>query len=131
MSAATALARGRAAAETLMVDSATITRSAAGFTNPDTGEQASTITTIYTGKCRIQQRVPGGVRPGDAGEAYDLMLSIELQIPMSVTGVQVGDIVTVTACAHDPDLPGRRFLVRELAHKTHATARRIGLEEAT
>ncbi len=131
MSAATALARGRVAAEALMVDACTITRPAVTFTNPDTGQQTIEATAVYSGPCRIQQHVPGGSRPSDVGEAYDLMLRLELQIPMSVTGVQVNDVVTMTSSVHDPDLPGRTFRVRDLAHKTHATARRLGLEEVT
>lgn len=131
MSREAALARARAFAEQGMVDTCVITRSTATFTNPDTAEQAYETTTIYTGRCRIQQRTSADARPADVGEAHDLMLRLELQIPMTVTGVQVADSVTVTASAHDPDLAGRTFRIRELAHKTHATARRIGIEEVT
>jgi uncharacterized protein DUF6093 len=131
MSRASVLARSRAAAEAGMVDTCTITRAATTFTNPDTGQTTTSTTTVYTGACRVQQRVPGGARTTDVGEAHQLMLRMEVQLPMSVTGVKVGDTVTVTASVHDADLAGRRFRVRELAHKTEATARRLGVEEIT
>jgi hypothetical protein len=52
-----------------------------------------------------------------------------LQLPMSVTGVQVEDVVAITASGLDPDLPGRKFRVASQAAKTHASARRLELIE--
>ena len=70
-------------------------------------------------------------RPQNVGEALVYQLLIDVQVPMSVTGLAVGDVVTVTASALDPDLVGRHFWVKDLAHKTHMTARRLGCEEVT
>jgi hypothetical protein len=39
--------------------------------------------------------------------------------------------VTITTSVNDPDLTGRVFAVNELAHKTEATSRRIGVIEVT
>jgi hypothetical protein len=50
---------------------------------------------------------------------------------MSVTGVQVGDVVEISASAHDPDLVGQVFVIRDLFAKTHATARRLGVTRRT
>lgn len=131
MTRASVLARGRAAALAGMVDGCTITRVTSVVTDPDTGVQTPTTATIYSGVCRVQQRTPGGVRPLDAGEAYLLMLRMEVQLPNSATGIAVGDTVTITASVNDADLVDREFRVRELAHKSEATARRIGVEEVT
>lgn len=132
MSRDSVLARGRAAAQAGMVDACTIVRQAISSTNEETGEPSFSNTTLYTGACRVQQRVPGGARPADVGEAYKLMLRLELQLPMvGTSGIQPGDRVTVTVSVHDPDLVGKVLLIRELAHKTHATARRFGVEEVT
>ena len=130
MSRASVLARGRAAAEAGMVDACIIRRITGQVTDPDTGEVTNTYTTIYEGKCRLQQQGQQA-RPEQAGEAYLLMLRRELQLPMSVTGLRTEDEVTMTASAHDPDLPGRVFLIRDLFGKTEATSRRVTVEEAT
>lgn len=114
-----------------MVDTCTITRDTEVFVNEDTGGTTRTTATIYSGKCRIQQRTPAGARPADVGEAYRLMLGRELQLPMATSaGIKVGDKVTMTA-SRDADLVGKTFRVRELAGKTDATARRLGVEEVT
>lgn len=127
---APALARGRAAAESLMVDTCTIRRRSAPVTSTVDGSVSWTLTTIYSGKCRFQQEA-ADARTEDAGEAYLRLLRVEVQLPMSVTGVAALDEVTCNTSALDPDLPGRVFTVRDLAHKTHATARRIRVEERT
>ena len=57
------------------------------------------------------------------------MVAFEAQVPMSVTGLRVGDRITVTASTHDADLVGRVFVVLGLAHGTHKTARRLQVQE--
>lgn len=127
---APALARGRAAAESLMVDTCTITRTTGETTNEDTGVVTPTTATVYTGRCRIQQSQLGAdSTPSDPGEAYVRLVAFELQVPMSVVGLRVQDVITITASALDPDLVGRAFNVLGLAHKTHATARRVQVQE--
>lgn len=113
-----------------MVDTCTIRRRTGEATNAETGQIIPTYATLYSGKCRIQQQKEGSV-PQNAGEAYIRMLPLQVQLPMSVTGLAVGDEVTVDASVHDGDLPGRVFIVRDLAHKSHATARRVTCEERT
>ncbi len=131
MSRASVLARGRAAALAGMIDTCTITRVTSVTTDPDTGVQTPTTATVYEGVCRVQQRSAGGTRPVDAGEAYSLMLRLEVQLPNSAVGIAVSDLVTITASVNDPDLVGRAFRVHDLAHKSEATARRLGVEEVT
>src|SRR5438105_9043008 len=97
--AAQAVARGRAAAQALMVDTCTITRNGAPDTNPDT----ATVTypnaqTIYTGKCRLKLPVAIG-RPDMVGGAQEFTQHPILSLPATTTGVQIDDQVTITASA--------------------------------
>jgi hypothetical protein len=129
MSRASVLARGRAAAEAGMVDACTVTRAGMPVTDAN-GDVTSTPTTVYTGKCRVQQH-QATADEKDIGEDNLLLLRVEVQLPMSVTGLEVGDVITMTASANDPDLPGRAFRIHDLAHKTEATARRVQCVEVT
>ncbi len=131
MSAAEVLARGRLAAEALMVDECTIRRRAGSTTDPDTGQITPTYTTVYSGACRVQQRT-GQAREETPGPAELLMVRRELHLPVATsTGVQAGDQVSMTASVHDPDLVGRVLVVRDEMAKSLATARRLGVEEVT
>lgn len=130
MSRGSVLARGRIAAEAGMQDECAIRRQTGATTDPDTGARTPTYSTLYAGKCRVQNARAEAGRT-DAGEDFLLLLRMEVHVPMSVTGLQVGDMVTMTAAAFDPDLPGRTFAIHDLAHKTHATARRLGVVEKT
>jgi hypothetical protein len=128
---AAALARGRAAALALMVDTVTITRVTGTTTDPDTGVVTPTTSTVYTGTAKIQQgAVPLG-EPKDLGEASILVVRLEVHLPVSATGVLADDVVTVTASALDPDLVGKRFVIRSVAHKSFLTARRCDVSEVT
>ncbi|MEV4197019.1 DUF6093 family protein [Micromonospora globbae] len=139
MPVAAVLARGRRAAERLMVDRCVIRRRI-GETTDDDGNVIPTWTTVYDaeppapagsgGKCRLKQTL-AQPRPDEQGEADLLMVRRELQLPMSVVGVQADDVVTMTASRHDPDVVGREFVVRGLHHATHATKRRLQVEEGT
>ena len=129
MSRASALARGRVAAELGMVDACVVEREGTPVTDAN-GDVTRPATTLYDGKCRVQQTAAQAQRE-DAGEDHLLLLRIEVQLPISVTGLEVGDRITVTASASDPDLPGRVFRVHDLAHKTEATARRLQCVERT
>ncbi|MFE7869760.1 DUF6093 family protein [Micromonospora humida] len=129
MSVESALRAGRRAAERLMVDQCTIRRRTGETTGPG-GVVTPTYATVYEGRCRMQQPT-GQAREQEAGEASMLLLRFELQLPMSVAGVQADDEVLLVTSVHDPDLAGRDFLVRGLSHKTHAVMRRLQLEEVT
>lgn len=130
MTAYTVMSRGRLAAEALMVDACTITRTTGTpTTDPETGASSSTTTTVYTGKCRIQQ-VASGASGQNVAEANVYQVAHILQLPMSVTGVRVEDVATVTVSI-DPDLVGRKFWIRAVAEGTHKTARRLPIELVT
>jgi hypothetical protein len=131
MSAAEVLARGRAFAAELRAEAETCTiRRVTGDTTGPGGVVTPTYDVLYTGPCRVQQQMPSA-SPQDAGEDYALMLRLEVQLPTSVVGLRTEDEITIDTSAHDPDLPGRVFLVKDLAHKSHATARRVGVVERT
>lgn len=132
MSRDSALASGRTAAEAGMADACTIRR----ITGRSAPSAAGAVTPTYlspdpyAGKCRIQQSQATATRE-EVGEDHLLMLRLEVQLPMTVTGLEVGDEVTITASAYDEDLVDRVFLIHDLAHKTHATARRVQCIERT
>ncbi|PZF98257.1 DUF6093 family protein [Micromonospora deserti] len=131
MSAGSVLQRGRRAAERLMVDTCLIRRVTGTSTDPDTGQITPTFSTVYSGKCRVQQAT---ANPGDTttGDAELLMVPRVLWLPVaSSPDVRAGDRVEMTASVYDPDLTGRRFVVRGEFAKSHATARRLGIEEVT
>lgn len=132
MSRATVLARGRAAAEAGMADACTIRReNTTDTTNPITGVGTTTYTTLYTGKCRVQQAV-AVARPREIGEDQVNIVRFDLQLPIVGTeGLQVEDLVTITSAVKDADLVNRVFIVWELAHKSEATSRRLGIIERT
>lgn len=132
MSRASALARGRTAAELGMVDACTIRRVTGWTTDDFSGQRTPAYLDPdpYSGKCRVQQALVQSTRE-DAGEDDVLLLRLELQLPVvGSEGLEVGDTVTFTT-VRDTDLIGRTLLVRDLAHKTDATARRIQLVERT
>jgi hypothetical protein len=132
MSRSGVLAKGQVKAEASMVDACTIRRRLPDVTNTETGEvtKAYLSPDPYTGKCRVQSALARS-QPHESGEDYVLLLRLELQLPVSVTGLRVDDEVTVTASAHDADLVGRVFLIRDLFHKTEPTARRVEITERT
>lgn len=126
------LARARAAAEAGMVDTCTISRPLPDTTDPVTGEVTKDYDLLYPAqKCRFQQSYRPSADRREVGEASILLLSLELQLPISVIGLQPEDVVVCDTSAYDPDLPGRRFVVQVLAHKTEMTARRVQLTEVT
>lgn len=135
MSATTALQRGRIKAASLMLDTVTVTRlvpdPTGASTDGETGVVTPSYTTVYTGPCKVQETQSEVARPEEVGQAERFVGRLELHLPVTVVGVASDDIATITATVLDPDLVGRVFHVRELAHKTFATARRYGIVEVT
>ena len=130
MSRDSALTRGRIAAEAGMVDACDIERTVSESTSG--GIVTPTTTDVYSGKCRLQ--VASSTEQGQAakiGEAYRIVARKELQLPISAPQLQEGDLVMVTAAALDPQLVGKKFRVRDVLTKTHATSRRATVLEVT
>lgn len=126
MSATTALLRGRVAAESLMLDAVTIARTTGSSTDQDTGVVTPTLNTLYTGKAKIHQAGAAG-SPTTLGEAEVFTSTLEVHVPITVTGIQPDDLVTVTASALDADLVGKTYRVRGIADKSFLTARRLAV----
>jgi hypothetical protein len=128
MSAASVTLRGRARAEEQMLDTCSIARVTGLSTDPDTGVVTPTATTVYTGKCKVQQGgVPIGA-PTNVGEASVMFTHLQLHVPISATDVRADDVATITAAALDPDLVGRRYTISAPAAKTFLTARRFDVQ---
>lgn len=133
MSAASALARGRALAQSLMVDACLIERVTGQTTDDLTGVVTPTYATTYTGVCKVQTSGSGAMGDrADVGEVAQVVLRIELQLPVvGSEAVRRGQRATITACVHDAAPVGRTFLIRDEQHKSFATARRLQVEETT
>lgn len=133
MSVATVLARGRRAAERLMVDTCLIRRKTGVTTDDLNGDTFPAHETTYSGRCRVQSSGAGAMgQRVEPGEASVVVLRLELQLPVvGSENVGRGDLVTITAATNDAKLLTRTFKVHDLMHKTHATSRRLQLEEVT
>lgn len=129
MSVVDLLVKGRAAAESLMVDTCTVTRVTGRTLDEDDGTYSDTTSIVYSGKCRIQVRNAAVAALPLSGEREVVAFMLELQTPMTGAALAVGDVVTVTASLYDPTLADRVFRVREVFHKSHATARRTLVQE--
>jgi len=123
----------RAHAESMMVDTCTITRASTGA--PVVDNNNGTVTpaapaTIYAGPCRVQ--VPDAVEKIEeaGGDALSVQAAI-ISLPVAGSeAVAVGDVVTVTSATFDADLAEVDYVVRGLHRKSYATARRLSCEEA-
>ena len=129
MSRAIALARARTAAALGMTDTCTIRRRTGEAVDDNTGVITPTWLDVYAGQCRVQQRNPIAQQQ-TPGPDFQLLVQLELQLPVTVTGVLVGDEVTVTAST-DPELVGTVLIVRDLGVKSQASARRLGVTRRT
>jgi hypothetical protein len=133
VTAEAALMAGRQAAEAEMLDTCTLGQpSTTHTTDPVTGAVTYATTSYYSGACRVQ--LPNGTRGDtvqDAGERANFVQSPIVSVPMSVVGVRVGDIVTITGSQLDPDLVGTVMRVTAITRKSFLTARRLFCEEVT
>jgi Family of unknown function (DUF6093) len=125
---AAALPGLRAQAESLMLDTCTITRAGTGqgVWNETTGSyDPPASTTVYTGPCKVQTRDVQVANPDVAGrEAFVVDWTVHLPVVGS-EGVRQGDTVTITAAALDAALVGRVFTVDGPHLGTAKTARRL------
>lgn len=129
MTATSAAVRGRAAAERLMADACTITDGAAEQVY-DAGSDSYTTpagSTRHAGACKIRPRDNADRVVEAAGQTVSLWPYI-VSVPMSVTTVELNDVVTVTACQLDPSLVGTVLRVRQVLQGSYVTARRLGCE---
>jgi hypothetical protein len=122
------LASQQRRAERMMVDECAIFRKTGTTTDPNTGAVVDSYATVHTGKCRVRMQ-SSWATDRTAGEQPITVSRYMLQIPVSVTGVEIGDLVDITE-SKDPDLVGHRIRIDGPFGQTHATARRYICEEA-
>lgn len=133
---AAALPELRAHAESLMVDSCTITRrrlDEAGEPvremDPVTLEYTDVWDEVASTSARVQRTESQEQEPvvGDIEHGVE---RLTVQTPLTVSGVKRGDRVTVTAVGplSDPDLLGMVATVKANLTKTHATMLRLACE---
>lgn len=144
MSAQGLMLRGRVAAEAIMKDVVIVSRPGAAVTDPDTGEVTASLTLVYSGPCKVQRTVAQSSNPTAGGHSFTVQ-SARLDLPVSVTGVRVGDLAVAsfldTATYPDGSFPGEdvypaavhevTFRVVELFEKSYATAQRLRVEQVT
>lgn len=139
MSAATAVARGRVAAEAQMVTVCAITRPSAK-PEPVWDEETGTYTepeapVIYAGRCKLQNnsRAVAEVLAGERRAGID---NLELHLPIVAgpddTGdpvaVRRNDVARIVANPLDPALEGRDLVVQAEPMGSIRTARRLSVE---
>lgn len=128
MTAESAVAAGRAAAEALMTDTVQI-----GFSKPSTeldenDEYPLVFTPVYDGRARFKS---GNVQANDVESASQLLVTqlATLSLPVDGTGdVLNGMEVRVTGSLTDPALPGTVATVKAPARGAYTTARRFTVE---
>ena len=130
MTAATTAARGRVAAEREMTSACTIApRGTEPTTDPDTGAVTFPAgVAVYTGKCRVRPVTSRGGGTLEIGGAEMFAFDYLISVPFSVTGVQEGHRVTVTA-SPDQALVGVVVEVQKVDRGEHITARRLSCTE--
>lgn len=126
--AAYAASEGRRVAEALMVDTCTITRPGTPVTDPDTGEVTVPSDSVYAGRCKVQTNEAQEANPEAGGATYTVQ-RYRVDVPVGAYEPAIGDVVTITAAAHDVNLVGRRYRVVALLHKSMATAYRLSVRE--
>jgi len=116
-------------AESLMLDTCTVKRVTGVTTDLLTGADVPTYSTIYTGKCKVATFQPQERNP-EVGGATLTVQRYSVHVPVGAFVPAVGQVVTITDAALDPNLTGRMFRVVALLHKTAATAYRLSVEES-
>jgi hypothetical protein len=120
----------RAFAGTLRTDMCTITRVTGRSLNTATGVATQTTTEVYSGACRLRPRGTQDRLVESGGEQVAIGSHV-LSVPVSVTTVEPGDVVTLGTSTYDGDLTGRRFTVVGVLAASQITARRLSVQEAT
>jgi hypothetical protein len=113
-----------------MLDACTVQHQTGSSTDTDTGVVTPTYSTVYSGKCKVQQSTPAS-GPTDSGEAAVYVSQLQLHVPVNATTALIApdDLATITACPLDSGLVGKAFHLRAPAHKSFATARRFPMIE--
>lgn len=123
------MARGRSAAERLMVDECEVRKATGQTIDPDTGKNVTQYAEVYTGKCKVQTSGGVGGDTTDTGTVINEWLE-RVDFPWATQGLGPDMVVEITS-SNDPNLVGHKFrLVSPQSQKTHATAQRWNVKEA-
>lgn len=124
------LTAARAAAESLMLDTCTITR---GAGEPVWNDETGTYTTpagetLYQGPCKVQTYQAFESTP-EAGEQRLTIQRYYVHVPVGAVKYQQGDRILVTASPYNPALAGSEFVVQGAHDKSLQTAHRLLVDE--
>lgn len=131
------LTTARAATETIMVDTCTITLDAAGADDDTLDQNTGALTppdldatTLYTGACLVRpaDNVPRAVSEGGVAIVASLYEAI---LPHTAPAIPPGAVLTVTASEWNASLVDRVFRVRETIEATVHLRRRLLIEGRT
>lgn len=117
----------RAAAESTMTSTANVTRDGGLVFDPGTGLSTPTTTTVVAGSpARLRQ--PTAVEANVMfGEEDVTKMRFIVDMPHTVTGVQIGDVITFSE-ADDPEMLAHEFRVVALSMRDHLVTRSYGCE---
>jgi hypothetical protein len=128
VSAADALRAGRAAAESLMIDTCRITSGGPVVTDPDTGEVTRTRTTVYEGRCKVQSKDSAVSNP-EAGGGSFTVVSRQVHIPANAAEVVDGHEVEITGSLLNAFTVGKVYRVTGFTPDSFDTAFRLPVKE--
>lgn len=113
-----------------MVDACAITRAGGAPTfDPNTGTYTDPADSpVYTGACEVQISDGLNASTSEVGGQVVTERRVTVKVPVSAEGIQIDDVVTITASDLDPDLVGQRFRVVAGFAKSFATSRRLQVE---
>ncbi len=127
--ASTATSMGRALAESLMIETCTITRVTGQVLDEITGEYTDTVEVVYSGPCKVKVPKLHGLHVLTEGRRLTISRQ-ELHLPVSASGgVAQNDVVTIDSSPDDASLVGHQFRATEWLAGSFATARRIAIED--
>jgi hypothetical protein len=128
VTAESAVAAGRAAAEALMTDTCQVGFDKQSDVLDEHGEYPMVFTPVYDGPCRFKA---GNVQASDVEAASQLLVSqlATLSLPIGTSvDVRNGMQVRVTGSLTDPALPGTVATIKAPFRSAYSTARRFAAE---
>lgn len=113
-----------------MPDACTIKRHTAdGTLNETTGlYSASTVTTLYTGACRVRPENAAD-RSVEIGDSNEILARYVATVPYDTASIDVNDFLTVTTSPFDGALVGEEFRIVEVQLGSWTLGRRLTLEK--